>query len=149
MGLCPACQAIRGQWETSCAKCGRAFTDSGFPKKVSAGCPACAAPRKAEDEQCPACGVFYAKWKEREERKIELTASAPSVAAPKWDNSLRERPGCLSFMMWGSVLLNGAGVLLVPLLKLPPAVSTGLVIGSLLTAISAIGVLPSSASTRL
>ena len=149
MATCPTCQTFRGPWDEACVKCGFLYKELDAQKsasgaKASGGagtCPACGAVRPAGEVSCPGCGVVYVKWKPREER-LSVSGNAPSSSAASPSDSVRkERPGCLTWMMVGSVLINGAATLLLPVIKIPGASTGPLVLISAATTVCAIGVL--------
>jgi hypothetical protein len=113
MAICPTCQTTRGPWDETCSKCGFSYKALDIEKRaaganaadIAAGCPSCGAVRPAGETSCPGCGIMYSKWKPKE----RLIMAAPGGTPVLTSNDHKERPGCLTAMMVGTVLVN-AGV---------------------------------------
>lgn len=146
MALCPTCQTIRGQWDETCTKCGFSYKALDIAKNeavtkaadVAAGCPSCGAVRPAGETNCPGCGIVYSKWKPKE----RLIMATPGTVTPLYGkNEHKERPGCLTFMMVGTVLLNGGAALLLSFVHIPGIPVGPLIAISVATAVFAVWVL--------
>jgi len=149
MGICPTCQATRGQWDEVCAKCGLSFKTvdekaravRAATSELSSGCPSCKAPRSPGEEICPACGVVYAKWKAAQERRAAAAPAATTVPAVTLEtHGNKERPGCLTFMMVASILVNSVAAFILPFMQ-PPFNSVLMIVGTVAVVPCCYGVL--------
>ncbi len=149
MASCPQCQTMRGQWDEVCTKCSFSYKELDAQKAaagaaaaaIAVGCPSCGAPRKDGDVSCLGCGVVYSKWKPREARPAAPGAAAYTGPQLGDKNMHKERPGCLTFMMIATILVNGAAAVFLPALKLPGVAAGPLIAVCVATSVCAVFVL--------
>ena len=145
MAICPTCQTTRGPWDETCSKCGFSYKALDIEKSaagakaadIAAGCPSCGAARPAGETNCPGCGIVYSKWKPKE----RLIMAAPGGPAGFTSNDHKERPGCLTAMMVGTVLINAGAAVLMSFVSVPGVPRGPMIAVSVGTAVCAVWVL--------